>query len=67
MKVFVARCVYQDRKLGPGCGRTLEVTATNAPGATGKAAREFWRSLSTKQRNDALRDGMELRITERKE
>jgi hypothetical protein len=67
VKIFVARCSYQDRKLGPGCGRTLTVTATSAPGAIGKAAREFWKSLTTRQRNDALRGGMEVRIVERKE
>ena len=66
MKTFVARCTFTDRREGPGTGRTLEVQATTAPGAVGKAVREFWKSLNRKQRWDALHSGLILRISERK-
>jgi hypothetical protein len=67
MKTFVARCTFTDRRDGPGTGRTLEVQATSAPGAAGKAMREFWKSLNRKQRWDALRSGLQLQISERRD
>ena len=67
MKTFVARCHFQDRRLGPGTGRTLEIQATSVPGAIGKAGRQFWASLSRKERWDASHSGLNVTVIERKE
>lgn len=66
-KSFNIRCSFTDRRQGPGTGRTIEASATNLPGAVGKAVREFWRSLDRKQRFDCLTSGLEIRITEKTE
>jgi len=60
MTRYSVRLSFTDRREGPGTGRILTVEATSLPGAIGKAAREFWRELNTKQRNDARRDGIKI-------
>lgn len=34
------------------------------PSAIAKAAREFWKGLNTKQRNDVRRDGLKIEVRE---
>jgi hypothetical protein len=66
MKTFVARCSFTDRRQGPGTGRTLEIKATSAPGALGKAARNFWAMLGRKERWDACKSGLTITVKETK-
>jgi hypothetical protein len=55
MKEFSVRCTFEDRKLGPGVGRTIKVEASSVTVAIGKASREFWKSLTRKERFDAMK------------
>jgi len=67
MKQFTVRLSFTDRRQGPGVGRSIPVEASNLPGAVSKATREFWKSLTTKQRNDARRSGLKIDIREKTE
>lgn len=64
MKIFSVRCSYTDRKFGPGMGKAVETEASSFPGAAGKGAREFWKGLNTKQRNDVQRSGLTIQVFE---
>jgi hypothetical protein len=66
MKKYNVRLTFTDRHQGPGIGRSISVEATSFPGAIGKAARDFWRTLNTKQRNDVRRDGLKISTIEEK-
>ena len=66
MASFIVRASFTDRRQGPGTGRTLEVEATSMPVALGKAAREFWRQLGRKERNDCRTSGLNLTVREKK-
>jgi len=62
MKNYNVRITYTHRKFGPGEGRTILVKATNVPAALARAAREFWGSLTHKERNDVRRSGMHAQL-----
>ena len=64
MTVYTVRCSFQDRRQGPGTGRTLTVTATNVPAAMSKAARQMWAAMGRRERNDARRDGFSATVRE---
>lgn len=66
MKTYSVRCTFQDRRQGPGTGRTIRVNACTVPGAIGKASRDFWNSLNRKQRFDAA-NTMKIEIHEVRE
>jgi hypothetical protein len=55
---YSVRFRYNDRKRGPE-GRTIRTTAASQPVAISKASREFWKSLTRKERFDA---GKELQV-----
>ena len=55
MKEYSVKCIFEDRKLGAGVGRTIRVQASSVTVAIGKASREFWQSLTRKERFDAQR------------
>jgi hypothetical protein len=59
MKSFEVQFRYQDRSEG-AVEKTLNVDASNLPGAVGKAAREFVKSLDRKQRFDMNKNGLEI-------
>ena len=59
MKTFEVQFRYQDRSEG-AVEKTLNVDASNLPGAVGKAAREFVKSLDRKQRFDMNKNGLEI-------
>src|SRR5260370_18736480 len=65
MKQFIVRLSFTDRRQGPGVGRSISAEASNLPGAVSKATRTFWKSLTTKQRNDARRSGVKIDIREK--
>lgn len=53
MKRYNVRITFQDRREGPGTGRSIAVEASSVPRAVSKAVREFWVGLNRKQRFDA--------------
>jgi hypothetical protein len=55
MREFAVRCTFEDRKLGPGVGRTIRVEASSITVAISKASREFWRGLNRRERFDAMK------------
>jgi len=59
MKTFDVQFRYQDRSEG-AVEKTLTVAASSLPGAVGKAAREFVKSLDRKQRFDMNKNGLEI-------
>jgi len=59
MKTFEVQFRYQDRTEG-AVEKTLHVAASSLPGAVGKAAREFVKSLDRKQRFDMNKNGLEI-------
>ncbi|HEU0369062.1 MAG TPA: hypothetical protein VFR42_07630 [Candidatus Acidoferrum sp.] len=59
MKSFEVQFRFQDRSEG-AVEKTLNVDASNLPGAVGKAAREFVKSLDRKQRFDMNKNGLEI-------
>ena len=59
MKTFEVRFRYQDRNEGT-VESTVKVDASSLPGAVGKAAREFVKSLDRKQRFDMNKNGLEI-------
>jgi len=59
MKSFEVQFRFQDRSEG-AVEKTLHVDASNLPGAVGKAAREFVKSLDRKQRFDMNKNGLEI-------
>jgi hypothetical protein len=61
MKTFEVQFRYQDRNEGT-VEATVKVDASNLPGAVGKAAREFVKSLDRKQRFDMNKTGLEMTI-----
>ena len=65
MKQFQVRLSFTDRRQGPGVGRSIPVDASSFPGAIARATREFWKGLSTKQRNDARRSGVKIEAREK--
>jgi len=65
MKQYTVRLSFTDRRQGPGVGRSIPAEASNLPGAVAKATREFWKGLTTKQRNDARRSGMKIEAREK--
>ncbi len=65
MKQYTVRLSFTDRRQGPGVGRSIPAEASNLPGAVSKATREFWKSLTTKQRNDARRSGVKIEAREK--
>ena len=58
MKTFDVQFRYQDRE--GSVEKTLNVAASSLPGAVGKAAREFVKSLDRKQRFDMNKNGLEI-------
>jgi len=69
MTEYSVRLTFTDRRQGPGTGRSILIEASNFPGAIAKASREFWKHLTTKERNDVRRGGLnvdaiEIRKTE---
>jgi len=51
---YAVGCSFTDRTSGPGTGRTITVpNASSITVAVSKAIREFWKSLNTKELNDA--------------
>lgn len=53
---YSVACKFTDRKLGPGVGRTIRIdSASSITSALGKASREFWKSLSRRERFDAAK------------
>ena len=56
--VYAVRMSFTDRKEGPGSGRVITVQTSNVPRAIAQASREFWKHLTTKQRNDVRRCGL---------
>ena len=64
--LYIVRASFTDRRQGPGTGRTLEIEATSMPVALGKGAREFWKGLDRKQRNDCRTSGLNLTVREKK-
>ena len=65
MKQYNVRLSFTDRRQGPGIGRNIPVDASSFPGAIARATREFWKGLSTKQRNDARRSGLKIEAREK--
>ncbi|HTQ97227.1 MAG TPA: hypothetical protein VMH89_10500 [Candidatus Acidoferrum sp.] len=63
---YVVRASFTDRRQGPGTGRTISVEATSMPVALGKAAREFWKQLGRRERNDCKRSGLSVTVLESK-
>ena len=59
MKTFEMQFRYQDRNEGT-VESTVTVNASSLPGAVGKAAREFVKSLDRKQRFDMNKNGLEI-------
>ena len=59
MKTFEMQFRYQDRNEGT-VESTVTVNASSLPGAVGKAAREFAKSLDRKQRFDMNKNGLEI-------
>ena len=66
-KEYSVRLSFTDRKVGPGTGSSTRVEASSFPQAIAKAAREFWKALDTKQRNDVRRNGMKVEVQEGEE
>jgi hypothetical protein len=66
MNTYAVNAEYIDRRFGP-TGRTIRVTATNSAGAIGKAGREFFKLLDRKQKFDANKDGVVIRLVKVKE
>jgi hypothetical protein len=64
MKAYSIRLTFTDRKFGPGQGRTINVVSGNPHTGIKKATREFWTSLSAKQRRDVRRDGLTVVLRE---
>ena len=65
MKLYTVRLSFTDRREGPGTGRSLPIQANHFTVAVGKACREFWKSLNTKQRNDVRRNGLKIEAREK--
>jgi len=65
MKTYTVRLSFTDRRQGPGTGRSIKVEASSFPGAIAKAAREFWKSLNKKERNDVRRSGLKIEAQEK--
>ena len=59
MKTFEMQFRYRDRNEGT-VESTVTVNASSLPGAVGKAAREFVKSLDRKQRFDMNKNGLEI-------
>ena len=59
MKAFEMQFRYRDRNEGT-VESTVTVNASSLPGAVGKAAREFVKSLDRKQRFDMNKNGLEI-------
>jgi len=59
MKTFEVQFRYLDRNEGT-VESTVTVNASSLPGAVGKAAREFVKSLDRKQRFDMNKNGLEI-------
>jgi len=59
MKRFEVQFRYRDRNEGT-VESTVKVEASSLPGAIGKAAREFVKSLDRKQRFDMNKNGLEI-------
>ena len=59
MKTFEVRFRYLDRN-ERSVESTVKVEASSLPGAVGKAAREFVKSLDRKQRFDMNKNGLEI-------
>lgn len=59
MKTFEVQFRYQDRGEGT-VESTVKVDSSSLPGAIGKAAREFVKSLDRKQRFDMNKNGLEI-------
>ncbi len=59
MKTFELQFRYLDRNEGT-VESTVTVNASSLPGAVGKAAREFVKSLDRKQRFDMNKNGLEI-------
>jgi len=59
MKTFEVQFRYRDRK-EESIESVVKVEASNLPGAVGKAAREFVKSLDRKQRFDMNKNGLEI-------
>jgi hypothetical protein len=59
MKRFEVQFRYRDRNEGT-VESTVKVEASSLPGAVGKAAREFVKSLDRKQRFDMNKNGLEI-------
>ena len=60
MKTFEVQFRYQDRKEGP-VGSTVQVDASNLPGAVAKATRQFVKGLDRKQKFDMNKSGLEIK------
>lgn len=52
MAHFAVEFRFSDRKMGP-TGNTIRLEATNQPVAIAKATRQYWKTLTTKERFDA--------------
>jgi hypothetical protein len=61
-KEYSVRLTYTHRKYGPGEGRSVSVKAGNPTAALGRAAREFWSTLTHKERNDVRRGGLKAEV-----
>jgi transcription initiation factor IIE alpha subunit len=59
MKTFEVQFRYRDRNEATA-ESTVKVEASSLPGAVGKAAREFVKSLDRKQRFDMNKNGLEI-------
>ena len=59
MKTFEVQFRYRDRS-EQTVESTVKVEASSLPGAVGKAAREFVKSLDRKQRFDMNKNGLEI-------
>jgi len=64
MTDYSVRLTFTDRRQGPRTGRSIQVQASNFPGAIAKASREFWKHLTTKERNDVRRSGIKVEARE---
>jgi len=64
MTEYSVRLTFTDRRQGPGTGRSILIEASNFPGAIAKASREFWKHLTTKERNDVRRGGLKAEARE---
>ena len=64
MTEYSVRLTFTDRRQGPGTGRSIQLQASNFPGAIAKASREFWKHLTTKERNDVRRSGLKVEARE---